>query len=84
MKTTITKIKNGKIILPRELQKEWQEGEVIFLDAPGGFIAKSITPPSLTVISKKLSKAAAKLGITDTDVTDAVSWARKKVYEGRT
>jgi len=79
----ITKIKNGKITLPKELQEEWKNGEVVFTPAAGGFLVKSITPPSLTAISKKLSKAAAKAGITAKDVNKAVAWARKKMYAGR-
>ena len=74
---TITKIKNGKIILPKELQEQWPEGEVVFTRSPGGFMVKSITPPSLTAISKRLSKAAKKAGITEKDVNDAVAWARQ-------
>jgi hypothetical protein len=75
--STITKIKNGKIILPKELQEEWPEGEVIFRRSPGGFTAKSITPPSLTALSKRLSKAAKKAGITLKDVDNAVARARR-------
>lgn len=79
----ITKIKNGKITLPKELRKEWNEGEVVFTRSPSGFLVKSITPPSLTVASKRLSKAAKQAGITAQDITQAVARARKKVYAGR-
>ncbi len=79
----VTKIKNGKIALPREFLKDWKEGQVLFTESPGGFFIKSITPPSLSSIAKKLSKAAAKAKITPKDVREAVLWARKKVYEGR-
>ena len=75
--STITKIKNGKIILPKELQEQWPEGEVVFMRSPGGFMVKSITPPSLTSLSKRLSRAAKKTGITQKDVDDAVAWARQ-------
>ena len=80
----VTKIKNGKITLPKELRKEWKEGEVVFMNGPDGFFIRSITAPSLTVIAKRLSKAASKAGITPKDVADAVALARKKVYAGRT
>lgn len=79
----VTKIKNGKITLPKELQEEWKEGEVIFIRASGGFLAKSITPPSLTAVAKRLSKAASKAGVNPKDVAKAVVWARKKTYESR-
>ena len=79
----VTKIKNGKITLPKELRDEWKNGEVVFMPSAGGFLAKSITPPSLTVISKKLSKAAAKAGITPKDVNKAIAWARKESNAGR-
>src|SRR3989344_3041992 len=62
--TLITKIKNGKITLPKELRKEWSEGEVVFMRSPGGFLVKSITPPSLTVSAKRLTKAAKRGVIT--------------------
>lgn len=79
----ITKIKNGKITLPKELRKEWNEGEVVFTRSPNGFLVKSITPPSLTVSAKRLTKAAKKAGLTANDVTRAVVWARKQTYAGR-
>lgn len=79
----VTEIKNGKIALPKELLKDWKEGRVLFTRAPGGFFIKSITPPSLSSMAKKLSKAAAKARITGKDVAEAVAWARKKTYEGR-
>lgn len=79
----ITKIKNGKITLPKELRKEWKNGQVIFMPSPGGFLVKSITLPSLTTLSKNLSKAAKKAGITSKDIAKAVAWARKKTYESR-
>lgn len=83
-RTVITKIQNGKITLPKDLQRDWQEGEVVFMNTPGGFLIKSITPPSLTTIAKRLSKAASKAGVTPKDITKAVTWARKKTYEGCT
>lgn len=79
----VTKIKNGKITLPKELRKDWKEGQVLFTSGQGGFFIKSITPPSLSSIAKKLSKAAAGARVTPKDVTAAVAWARKKIYEGR-
>ena len=81
--SVVTKIKNGKITLPKELQKEWKQGEVVFMPAPGGFLAKSITPPSLGAMANRLSKAAGKARITAKDVGDAVAWARKKTYADR-
>lgn len=76
--STVIKIKNGKITLPKELQKEWPEGEVVFMRSAGGFLAKSITRPFLSSLSKRLSKAAKKSGITARDIRDAVVWARRK------
>lgn len=80
----ITKIKNGKITLPKGLQKEWGTDKVMFLSGPDGLYIKPITNPSLSILAKKMSKAAAKAGITPKDVTDAVAWARKKHYANRT
>ncbi len=53
------------------------------MPSAGGFLIKSITPPSLTTIAAKLRKAAKSAGITPSDVKKAVAWARKKTYEGR-
>ncbi|MBI2355850.1 MAG: hypothetical protein HYV13_01415 [Candidatus Doudnabacteria bacterium] len=80
--STITKIKNGKITLPKDLQKEWKEGEVLFMRSSGGFLIKSITPPSLSALRPKLKKLG-KL-VSSKDIDDAVSWARQKTYAGRT
>ena len=79
----VTKIRNGKIALPKELRKEWNEGEVVFMRSPGGFLVKSITPPALTATAKRLTKAAKQASITSQDVTQAVAWARKQTYAGR-
>ncbi|MEK7617955.1 MAG: hypothetical protein AAB410_02315 [Patescibacteria group bacterium] len=82
-RSIITKIRGGKITLPKGLQKEWAQGEVVFMRSPGGFTVKSITPPSLTTLSGRLSEAAKKAKLTPKDVKDAVAWARKKTYAGR-
>ena len=83
-RSIVAKIKKGKITLPKALQKDWKEGEVVFMSAPGGFLVKSITRPSLTNIAKRLSKAAKSAGIVEKDVRKAVTWARKKTQESRT
>jgi len=80
----VTKIRNGKITLPKELRKEWNEGEVVFTRSSGGFLVKSLTPPSLTASAQRLTKAAKKIGLTAKDVTQAVAWARKQTHAGRT
>lgn len=80
----IAKIRNGKITLPGELRKEWNEGEVVVMRSPGGFFVKSLTPPSLTVAAQQLSRVAQRRGITARDVAKAVVRARKQVYAGRT
>lgn len=77
----VTKIKKGKITLPKSLQKEWWEGEVLFMPSANGFLIKSITP-SLSALRPKLKKLG-KL-ISGKDIDDAVSWARQKTYAGRT
>ena len=47
----ITKIKNGKITIPKELLAEWPGSEVVIMRSARGFTVKSITPPSLTALS---------------------------------
>ena len=83
IESTVTKIKNGTITLPKELRKQWPAGEVIFMRSPGGFTVKSITPPSLTALAKRLSQGAKKARVTAKDVDSAAVWAKKKLYAGR-
>jgi hypothetical protein len=82
--TLITKIRNGKITLPKELRQEWNDGEVVVMRSASGFFVKSLTPPSLTAVARRLTRAARQRGIKPSDVTRAVAWARKKTYVGRT
>lgn len=77
----ITRIKDGKITLPKDLRKDWKEGQVIFVPTESGFYIKSVTPPSLDAIASRLRKLGKSL--TSKDIKKAVAWARKKTYASR-
>lgn len=77
----VTTIKNGKITLPKGLQKEWGTDEVMFVPSQDGAYIKPIVRPSLASIRPKLKKLGKM--ISNKDIADAVAWARQKTYGGR-
>lgn len=78
---TITKIKNGKITLPKDLRQAWKGGQVVFVPTESGFYVKSVTPPSLDALASRLRKLGKSL--TSKDIKNAVAWAKKKTYASR-
>lgn len=77
----ITKIKNGKVAVPKLLQKQWGSMSILFMPTAGGAYLKPLVTPSPAAVERKLKKAGATLAPKDT--ANAVAWARKKVYTGR-
>lgn len=71
------------LTLPKQLRQKYNNAEVIFVPAPeGSFLMKPMeTGPSWKELRPKLKKLGKM--ITDKDIKDAVAWARKKVYKGR-
>ncbi len=79
----VTKIKDGKLTLPKQLQQKFNNAEVIFVPAAeGSFFMKPIeTEVSWQVLKPKLKKLGKM--ISNKDINDAIAWARKKVYKSR-
>lgn len=77
----VTKIKNGKITLPKSIQKTLGKREVVVLPAGDGIYIKPITPPSLSDLGARISKVSSSLN--PQDVKKAITWARKKTYSSR-
>lgn len=78
----ITKIKNGKILLPKGLQQQWGTDEVVFVRGENGAYIQHVREPSLSAIRSKLKKLGTL--VSKKDISDAVKWARQKTYAGRT
>lgn len=77
----ITQIKNGKITLPKSLQKEWGTDQVVFVPAQDGVYIKRLTRPSLAAIEPKLKKLGKM--VSSKLIDEAVGWARRQPYAGR-
>lgn len=80
----VTKIQNGKLMLPKQFQRKYGNAKVIFLPAAeGSFYMKPLEAPvqSWKDLKPKLKKIGEQLS--DKDIANAVAWARKKVYKSR-
>ena len=53
MTTQTTKVKNGALILPRDILKSWKKADVFVLPLPDTLIVKKLAKPS-----RKLSEIA--------------------------
>lgn len=75
--STITKIKNGAVVLPKEIQKLWRGAELIIIPSQDSVYIKKITkPPSLSELRPKLLKLGKMISKKDLD--NAIKWARKQ------
>lgn len=82
--SVVTKIQNGKIVLPRQFQRKYGNAKVIFFPAAeGSFYMKPLEAPvpPWEYLKPKLKKIGKLLS--DKDIANAVAWARKKVYKSR-
>ena len=77
----ITKIKDGKITLQKDLQKEWGTTDVVFVRDDDGVYVKPITPISLEALASRLRKLG-KL-VPSKTINEAVKWAKQKTYASR-
>lgn len=73
---TIAKIKNGKLSLPKKVQKSLRETEVAILPLEDGFYVKKISKPSFETLRPRLLKLG-KL-ISKKDINEAIRWARRQ------
>ncbi|MCD6094730.1 hypothetical protein J7J39_02380 [bacterium] len=77
---TITKIENGKIVLPKKLQKKWLDSEVILFSSRDSLYIKKIFPsPSLSQFKPKLKKLGKILS--QKEIDEAIKQAQKKIYQ---
>ncbi len=76
----VTTIKNGKITLPKGLQKEWGTDKVVFVSDQYGVYIKPLSAPSLEAIEPKLKKLGKM--VPTRLINEAVKWAKQKTYAG--
>jgi len=78
-----TKVKNGRITLPKKLQKTWEEAEV-FIDISGDTILiKRLTQPALSLkeMMDEFQRAARKTKLSKKEVEKALREIRKELYK---
>lgn len=83
MNPQTTKVKNGKITLPRELRKSWEKADV-FIEFSGDTIfIKRLSKPTLTLkeMMDKFRWAARKTSLSRKDVEKAIQEVRKETYK---
>lgn len=71
-----TKIKNGTVILPKQLQKDWKEAEVYIFTSKDYISIKRMQAPSGLQMLKEFRKVGQN--ISKKDVGKAIEWARGK------
>lgn len=83
MTTTLLKVKNGTITLPKPWQKSWERTEVALFGRGDTLTIKRVSPPALSLseMMRLMQKNARQAGITKRDVDDAVRRARRKTYK---
>lgn len=83
MTTTLLKVKNGTIKLPRPWQKSWERTEVALFGRGDTLTIKRVSPPALSLseMMRLAQKSARQAGITKKDVAEAIQWARRGTYK---
>lgn len=79
MANQTTKIKNGIIVLPKELKKSWKGAEVFIFPSDDTLVVKKIQRPleaDWQKYEEKLTKGRKK--ISSKIIDETVSWARTK------
>ncbi|MDO8505057.1 MAG: hypothetical protein Q7S48_00525 [bacterium] len=71
---TITTVKNGTIVLPKNIQKQWQGAQVYISAGSNDLFIKKLMVPSLAQLRPKLEALGKK--ITQKDITKAIKEAR--------
>lgn len=79
MNNTITKIKNGAIVLPSKIRESWQGAEVYIRISNDTMILKKLYKPS-KIFNEETVKKLKSLGkkISNSDIKNAIAWSRKK------
>ena len=82
MATTITKVRNGTITLPKELRKTWKGAE-IYIDAIGDTIfIKRLTRPGISFkeMLNEFRRAARKTKLSKKVVEKSLRDVKKEIY----
>lgn len=79
MVTQTTKVKNGTIVLPREIRKAWERAEILVSGGKETILIKKVSIPSLSQMLDEFRKIGKK--IKKEDVKEAIEWARRKTYK---
>jgi len=74
--TETTKIKNGSVVLPRELRATWKDAEVFLRSSDDTIVIKKMQKAPFWNTWKKLG--ALKTKINRKDIDDAITWARRR------
>jgi len=80
---TITKIENGKIVLPKKLRKIWREAKVL-IDASQDMISiKRLSKPALTFkqMLDEFQQATRKAKLSKKDMEKVLQEVRKEIYK---
>lgn len=75
----VIKIKRGVLVLPKNVQKFWNDAEVVLMPSQDNLYIKKITRPSLSELRPKLRKLG-KL-ISKKELNEAIQWAKEKTYK---
>ncbi len=79
MTTQTAKVKNGTIILPKELRRTWKGAEVFITGGRDTILIKKTGIPSFSQMLGEFRKIGKK--IRKKDVREAINWAQKKALE---
>lgn len=72
----LIQVKNNTITLPKTLMKTWKGKDVYVRFSDDAIFIKKLQPPSLWELRDQLRTVAKT--ITQKDINNAVTWARKK------
>lgn len=76
MNPQTTKVKNGKIMLPKQLRRAWEKAEVFITGEKDTLLIKRLKSPSFTEMLNEFRKIGKN--ISKKDVEEAIKWVRRK------
>ena len=80
MKSVTTKIKNGSLELPKEIEQTWNNAEVFVIPSQDSLFVKRLSKPALSLSNmlEKFRKAAKNTKLKKKDVEEAIRNVRRK------
>lgn len=78
MTNTTTKVRNGSIILPKEVRKTWREAEVFISAGEDSIFIKKFRQPSLSQLRPKLEELGRRISKKDIEVAIRQVRVKKK------